>query len=1163
MADDFSFLTLDEEEEDKDDAQVQSISSFSSEPVAVDTSQEVDEFDFLSTPTDDEVQEVRNIEEISATEDKDEFSFLTVDQPDAPSPLSTEDSTEYDLDVEKTFDEFSTDQGYIDSIKEYAVSRYGAEQAAELDDKSNEEILELFLTEVRAFETNSLNLSSMLDYVRGASEEEKQNFGFIYSQLDKMPGFLSEGGGSTASAVVDYLGSFISDPINLVGFGAGRVAASGAKAAILQTFKQKGKEAAIKEASKLSLQAAKKPLAVEAGFDLTAGTVEDLGRQAIEAEVGMADDVSLGEAMLVGGIQAVAGGVLTVGLTAGTARKGAKEIVEEVESISTKIAERAAAKETAEQQDSGYVFDPVNGYEVLEEIDLKSLRSQVEGGELTEGQLQVEITQRIAKAATEIVADMMERGEVVPAVQKMIDDGNKASEIARTVLSNEDIDSDLLSGALKRAGLSVEDFLDVSGVSLTDAAKTMASYSNMGKLIKRTNELDPAAAKKIEDAFGAENATVSSLSKAHDFMMRLDRERRAFMVSQIATTARNVATAGMRLGMESAAKTMESSLYHLGKAASSVVRGEASVAGVQRGLRQIAVDGFGTLAYLADAGGSKQLADTLLKHNPRLARIMDRSLQEVDVDQTLSKPARLVNTLNMLQDTYFRRAVFNESVAKQLRATGVDLDEFLLTGKALPSNVMERAVDDALSFTFARMPKRGGDKLGDTIGYHFVRFNEALGPLPGVVGAPVGTGAFPFARFMVNAMQFQLDYSPLSTVGAITNGSKGMFNKYVRGISDAKTERQLAKAREQVGKATVGTAALFAAIKHREENQDTKWYEVTDSEGRPVDTRAFFPISPYLAVADFIVKLKNDELDEAGIKQVFEGLTGAQLRSGASSYMIDSFFENLDSVTGGGGVGDIKTEKMAEYIGGYLGELVGAFTTPAKMVGDVMAQFDKDEALIRDARQIEGIGAAERGVDAFEKAALRAVPGLSDELPVKESPTQTDPMVKQSPLLGQLTGVRPQKRRTDVQKELIDLGYEDYEIVPSTGDKTADAFVKKAMGRFVEDNLAREIASPGYKKLSDAKKKASMRNKLKRYRDIATKVGKAEASRGARKDGKAFTPFDRAQWAKLSKGARKLADEYYMERYGKSVLDKQAEEPNVNHFLTGKKIGQILNRVMQ
>ena len=1101
------------------------------------------------------------VEETTTQEDSTLFSKYYTDVDQQPKP--TEDATEYDLDVPKNFEEFASDQGYVDSIKEYAISRYGKDAEEQLKGKSNDEILELFLSEVRGFESNTLNLSSTLDYVRSASEEEKQNFGFIYSQLEKMPGFMSEGGGSAFSAVGDYIKFFVSDPVNLVGFGAGRVAATGAKQAILQAFKTKGKEAAIKEASKLSLQAAKKPLAVEMTADLVTGTVEDLGRQAIEEEVGMADDVSLGEAMLVGGITSVAGGVLTTGLTAGTARKGAKEIIEEAEAITTRIAERAAAKELAEQQDSGYVFDPINGYDILEEIDLKTLRSQVEGGELTEGQLQVEITQRIAKAATEIVADMMERGEVVPAVQKMIDDGNKASEIARTVLSNEDIDSDLLSGAIKRAGLSVEDFLDVSGVSLTDAAMTMASYSNMGKLIKRTRELDPATAQKIEDAFGKEDATVSLLSKAHDFMMKLDRERRAFMVSQIATTARNVATAGMRLGMEGVAKTMESSLYHLGKAAGSVARGEVSVAGVQRGLRQIAVDGWGTLAYLADAGGSKQLATTLLQHNPRLSRIMDRSLQEVDVDQTLSRPARLVNTLNILQDTYFRRAVFNESVAKQLRATGVDLDEFLLSGKALPSNVLERAVDEALSFTFARMPKRGGDRVGDTIGYHFVRFNEALGPLPGVVGAPVGTGAFPFARFMVNAMQFQLDYSPLSTVGAITNGSKGMFNKYVRGISDAKTERQLAKAREQVGKATVGTAALFAAIKYREENQDTQWYNILDNEGRPIDTRPFFPISPYLAVADFIVKLKNEELDEAGIKQVFEGLTGAQLRSGASSYMIDSFFENLDSVTGGGSVGDIKTEKMAEYVGGYLGELVGAFTTPAKVVGDVMAQFDKDEAMIRDARQIEGVGVAERGVDAFEKAALRAVPGLSSKLPIKESPTQTEPMMKQSPLLGQLTGIRSQQRRTDVQKELIDLGYEDYEVVPTTGDKAADAFVKRIMGKFVENNLAKEIASPGYQRLSDAKKKASMRNKLKRYRDISKKVGQAEASREARKQGKAYSPFDRAQWSKLSKGARKLADEYYMERYGMSVLDKQAEEPNVNHFYTGKKIGTILNRVMK
>jgi hypothetical protein len=1077
---------------------------------------------------------------------------------DVPTP--DEDTSEYDLTVEKTFDEFAADQGYIDSIEEYAVSRYGKEGGARQEGETNAEYLERFLSEVRAFETNSIDLTSMIDWVRSASDEEKQNFGYVYSQLEKMPGFLSEGGGSALSGVVDYVGSFISDPLNLIGFGAGRVASSGARKLILETFKTKGKEAAIKEAGKLSLQAAKKPIAVEAASDLVTGTMEDLGRQTIEAEVGMAEDVSTTEAVIVGGLTAVLGGVATVGGTALGVKKDAKQLIDEVEAVTKALSERASKNEAKDIQDTGYVFDAVNGREILEGIDLTT-GTTAKGAKLTQAELQVEITKRITKVATEVVADMLQEKKVPVGLQEMINNGAKASEVARVVLSGENIDSTILDGAIARAGMSVKDFLDVSGVSLTDAAKTMNAYSEIGKLLKRVNELDPVLAKELNDSFGSDKAVTGLMSRGHDFMMRLDRERRAFMVTQIATTARNVATAGMRLGMESAANFVESSLYHLGKSASSIARGEASVTRAKAGLKAVANDTFGTLAYLMDAGASKQLTEHLLKYNPRLARIMDRTLQEVDVDQTLSRPARFFNTLNMIQDGYFRRAIFNETVNKELRRVGMNMDDFIASGKALPPEVLQRGVDEALSFTFARMPKAGGEKAGDTIGHYFVKFNEALGPLPGVVGAPVGTGAFPFARFMVNAMQFQLEYSPLSAVGSIYNGSKGMFNKYVKGLSDATTEKQLRKAREQFGKATVGTAALLSAIKYREENQDTEWYNILDKEGRPVDTRAFFPISPYLAVADFIVKLKNNELDEAGIKQVMEGLTGAQLRSGASSYMIDSFFQNLSDVTGGGD--EIKTEKMAEYIGGYLGELVGAFTTPAKIVNDVVAQFDKSAAVVRDARQIEGVGAAERGVDAFEKAALRSVPFLNQRLPEKESPTQEEAMVVQSPLLGQVTGVRPQQRKSDIQKELTDLGYADYEIVPSTGDKAADAYVKKIMGKFVESSLAREISLPSYQRLSPAKKKAAMRNKLSRYRDISKKVGKAEASRASRKAGQAFTAFDRAEWSKLSGNARKLADEYYQERYGMSVMEKQEQEPRVNHFLTGKKIGQQLNRVIK
>ena len=1108
------------------------------------------------------VQQETMQQETVAAEEEAEYNPLEelLSYDDSVTP-DVDDPTEYDLDVEKSFDEFAADEGYIESIKEYAASRYGESGIDLLKDKSNQEVLELFLTEVRAFETNSINLSSMVDYMRGASDEDKQNFGYIYSQLEKMPGFLSEGGGSAMSAIADYVGFFVSDPINLIGFGAGRVATAGAKQAILQTFKTQGKQAAIEQAGKLSLQAAKKPLAVEMTADLALGTVEDLGRQTIEKEAGMRDDVSAVEAGIVGGLTSVLGGVSTLAGTAIGVKKSAKELIEEVETATTELAERAARNETKDIEDTGYTFDAVNGREILEGSDQET-RTTARGASLTQAELQVEITKRITKVATEVIGDMVAQNKIPVGLQEMIDNGARASDVARVVLSGENIDSTILDGAIARAGMSVKDFLDVSGVSLSDAAKTMQSYSEIGKLLNRVNELDPKLAKELNDSFGTDDAAAGILSKGHDFMMRLDRERRAFMVSQIATTARNIATAGMRFTMESGANFIESSLYHLGKSGSAILRGEASMEGARTGLKEIANDTFGAMAYLMDAGASKQLTDHLLKHNPRLARIMDRTLQEVDVDQSLSWLARKVNTLNMIQDGYFRRAIFNETVNKELRRIGMNADDFVASGRALPSDVLQRGVDEALSFTFARMPKVGGDRAGDTIGHYFVKMNEALGPIPGAIGVPLGTGAFPFARFMVNAMQFNLAYSPLSAVGAITNGSKGMFNKYVKGLTDAKTEKQLRKAREQFGQATVGTAALFAAIKHREENQDTEWYNVYDNEGRTIDTRPFFPISPYLAVADFIVKMKNDELDEAGIQQVMEGVTGAQLRAGASAYMIDSFFENLTDVVGEDGT-DIKAEKFAEYMGGYIGELVGAFTTPLKLVNDVMAQFDADAAIVRDARQVEGTGATARGVDAFEKAAFRSVPGLAQTLPEKESPTQEDPMRMQSPLLGQLTGVRPKARRTEVQKELIDLGYADYEVVPSTGDKAADAFVKRAMGKFVEENLSREIEQPSYQRLSVRKKKAAMRNKLKRYRDIAKKVGAADASLEARKEGEAFTPFDRAQWAKLSTNARKLADEYYMERYGMTVMEKQEQEPTRNHFLAGKKIGQQLSRVMK
>ena len=140
---------------------------------------------------------------------------------------------------------------------------------------------------------------------------------------------------------------------------------------------------------------------------------------------------------------------------------------------------------------------------------------------------------------------------------------------------------------------------------------------------------------------------------------------------------------------------------------------------------------------------------------------------------------------------------------------------------------------------------------------------------------------------------------------------------------------------------------------------------------------------------------------------------------------------------------------------------------------------------------------------------------------------------------------------------------EEFEILPTTGDKVADSYVKKFLGRLAEENLTREINSDYYQNLSDKKREVSFANKLKHYRKIAKLLGESLAVKEANELGKKITPFDRAKYTKLTRRQRKLADEYYIEKYGKTVLEMQKEEPDFNHYLNATYLGRQLSKAFQ
>ncbi len=1123
-------------------------------------------------------------EEEEVKPEEDSLSFLDKYEEGAEPTynINPEYAEETKVDRVKNLDEFSKDDNFLSTLRSYAKKRFG-DSGLQEEDESNKDYVRRFITHYRQINTNTLDLASQVDYIRGANEQDKAEFGALYRDIQRLPNFYEEGGDRSLGALADYAVSFFADPLVVFGFGAGKVATTGARKAAQELLLDVGKKGAMRDAGKLGFKAVRTPLIAEAGVEgLRTGYEVQATSELEEAAELREGDASVGEivagvalgAGLVGGIGLGFAKSLGKGAVEKAIKDDAKIIIDGIEK--SKVGKPVAGKFSINADDIS--FDPVEGRTILDSIDPNLDLSNLDA--LEKG-VKTDLIQRVGKFATEVVEDMLKdpKGRFDDFLAEYKSGAKTASEAVGNILNRledfKDIDADILDGAIARAGITQEQFAKITFTSFSEAGRLLSAASPIGKLLKGYKDADPEIKKLYENTFGKEGDSYTG--KFAEVMHRLDRERRALMVTQVSTTVRNVATGVTRLGFETGYNLMESSLYHAGRAFDSLISGRAAqdidAGKFTQGLKDIARDGFGLLAFTLDnfdKGQAGDIAEAMLQYNPQLLKVLNRTTGEVSGTETLSKFTMGMNKLNIMQDTFFRRAVFNASIDKKLRRMGLSLQEVLEKGMVLPTKLLGDAVEDSVSFTFSRMPKENSKKyVGDSLAHTFIKFNEKLGPLPGLIGVPVGTGAFPFARFMANAMQFQFQYSPLSFVGATLNSAGGAL-KYMKAsmgdLTDAQRKQLLSggkanidTAREQFAKGMVGYGALMTAINHRANNQDVRWYEGKTEDGRTTDLRPFFPLAPYLVVADLFVKWDNNELDKIDTKKVLEGLTGTQFRTGSSSYMIDSFFRNLRSPSG---LTDMSGEKLAEYVGGYAGELVGGALTPGRIVRDVVAAFDEEEARLKDFNKIEGTGASERGLSKFSNTIARNLPFVSkyggfDEL---QSPTREGAIIRQDPIGTQLTGIRKEQRRTPIEEELINLGLENYMVVPTSGDKEADFFVKKYMGKYVQDEVSKLIETDRYKNASGIKKRVMMKRRLARFRKISKKIGEVEARKEARDEGKAFTAFDRAQFLRIGNEKRKLADEYYMDKYGSTVMEMQEAEPEVNHLRRGKRIGQILSR---
>jgi len=1036
-----------------------------------------------------------------------------------------------------------------ESISIFMKGRYG-KAGGRKEDESAEDYSERFFEKMRWMQNNMASTGLGIGWLHSATDKEKANFGLLYTAFSDMPSFYEKGGGNAYNGFMDSVISTVADPtiIATVGMAAG--------------VKLLGGRLAAKTAISLAIRSNKARIGGAVVVDGMLGAIQAGSIQSLEKAADLRDEHDVSTIVVAGLLSAgFSGAVNYTVLKRSLANKTYKE---KLEDTLMKERERLGLDPKLKVSEGQAKFDPnrTAADQVSESFTVFDELHEMQLGSAASGVTRL-TTEELSNAKV-IVAEILDvmpelgprSGEKVSTVMHRVfftvdnaDDAFLAKLDASSFSHPEQLaDSlDKLKGLLDEQGITPDKFAAITEVDFSIAGKVLNQASQMRKFTDKLRGITPemkagTAVAKQDDIINASWA-LRVLHTMYDGSRKADRIRRAIMTSQPVTTARNVISGTTAVGFHIAGRLLTNTIAAIGHAAKAVggIDGASpSWAGTVDGLKHIGGEAFSIVADIAMHGDRREMVDLLLDGNKVLHHTLLRTTQEAGTE-SLPKPVMLLNSLNIAQDQILRTGVFTNSVRTQMRELGgvPNLTEFLAKGGKIPTDVAKKAVDDALSMTFAKMPSNAVAKgLIETV--------EKLPFLP-----VLGTGAFPFARFMANAISFQYRYSPMSLGHALVSRNAA------KNLTGGGSKRLSMQAQQQFSDGVVGSAALATAVYIRWDKQnETPYNEVLLADGSTLDTSAMFPIPFYLFMGDLIVKAakntlgdtdKNASISNLTAGDIAQGLTGMQAKASNINYMIGNFSDALADV--GIGSSDVGTEKLAEAIGKYVGDIVGQYATPAKFVRDVVSAFDEEQNLMRDANILESKGFMGRLAEsAVSKAVVNLPTPLQElftggKLQAAESTVRGPDQYRQAPIYTQLTGVKILPRRSAVEKELINKGIKPYLMLSPTGDKTADAMIRKHMPDFLDSVMLPLIESEYYKEGSLATQKNLISEAMSMVRAYSKESAGGDFAKHRKEKG--FDPSMRAKWVRVPKNLRREVNEMYMQQTGTTIDDASAYDAGV------------------
>lgn len=1021
-----------------------------------------------------------------------------------------------------TYDELYSNPELFKVITDYSKVAMGSTYKEGTDKK---EFVNSFMSNMRGEEWNTFSNVAALNKLRNSTLPDREKLALGNRLYDEIASAGSKGGQPGAGPYVDIAKAALTDLTNYIGFGVAtglkKTAAKEATKAVTKAALGEAGEAAVKSrmASLLTPTGiTATTTATEAGLAVGQNVIEQKKKQevavAMREEPKDLDPAQLGVAALFGSIGGFLEGRTALAVTGG--KSGAEQFSEKLLKAKvpkdpnapvTEFEQMIADPLTQNMDELVSQFNKQEGRRILDEIDPATA--------LTDSKIQSDLSARAVRVAMHVI-DADPTFRVKP--------NQKTSDAIASVFSNLDtIDDAVLEQAIRREGLSVDQFAQANLMTVSDAARVMQQYSAASKILNRMTQIDPEAAKIVDGLFNKPDEYVSALGRVGQATRTLERESKAFVVSGIGTTVRNVMGTSVGLTYNSAASLLEGAMYTVGRTldgAASGKRMETAMSSLGDTFR----DAFSVYGYMAKNGLSTEVTNNLLQHNPALRNNLLSATQESSTKE-LSKAAQVFNTLNVAQDAFFRKAIFNAAVEKHMRRAGMDMYQVIGEGKAIPASILQQATDETLKATFSYTPKvqkkgietfeAGAEKAGNI----FVKAAEF----------PGGSLLVTFPRFMSNAIAFQYRYS----VFGAASGAEDIYRGALMKASGSNAgDGLIRKGQENLAKGIVGTAALAAAYDYRLNNQDTDWYNMKKDDGGTYDTRSIFPLGPTLAVADFMAKRKLGL--EPKTAEMMEAIVGMKMPAGTQNQLLDQVFAAMSS--------ERDADKLEIAIGKVLGDFTARFSQPFvfKSAYEFLDLFRAEGSIQRDPnvitgdKTVMGVPVPEM-VEAGASRVQSKLPILKENLPEAVPRLRDGPVYKEGEFFYSLVGVRETPAKTPAESEIVRLGIDPYKLYgPSSGDKAYDRAFVEAANPLVIETIKRAMNDERYKKLSPSEQKMALGNSVSEMTSIARDITDAKFMSDD------LLRVKKMQFNKLTSDERKVINE----RYAKDNKGKTLEEAN-------------------